>query len=340
VGGVCDTIAGNRFESDSECSVSMILLRDIGGFATVVPMECIQTPDGWSVLGWDEECHSAAADCGGLLVFACPYTFDGNLLFRSIDALAPLGACRLPVFGGNFSRSHSNSPVLLFAGGTSQRGGAVGLILPRGFHWSTIVSQGCRPIGEPMVITEMQGRDILGLGGKPALEQLGTMIQSLPNRDQALVAQLLLLGRAISEYSETFSHGDFLIRNVVGIDQERQAIRVSDTFRVGQTVRFHLLDPEAADADLRHLAARAKRQGVSPVAGVMISCNGRGRRMFGEDSAEPNVLEHYFPNMPLAGFYAAGEFGPVAGSNFVHGFTAVVALLEFENTKLEGDQRT
>lgn len=330
-GGVVDSLVGTAQEVEHGIAASVLLLGEMRGAARAFSMECIETPDGWSVMGLDEDVHRDAVACGGLLTIACPFTFSADMLYSSLEALAPIDERPAKVFGGNISRmarrGGEGSPSMMFLGDRLVTSGAIGLLLPDSCEWSAVVSQGSRPIGEPMIVTEVSERSIVSLGGKPALDRLRDMFHTLPNREREMAMRLLLIGRAISEYSETFSHGEFLIRNITGIDQETKAIQVADRMKVGQTVRFHLLDDTAADADLKQLTSRARSSGMEPVAGVLFSCNGRGERMFGVPGHDANVVEHYFPSMPLCGFFAAGEFGPVADQNLVHGFTAVVALL-------------
>lgn len=330
-GGVVDSLVGTAQEVEHGIAASVLLLGEMRGAARAFSMECIETPDGWSVMGLDEDVHRDAVACGGLLTIACPFTFSADMLYSSLEALAPIDERPAKLFGGNISRmarrGGEGSPSMMFLGDRLVTSGAIGLLLPDSVEWSAVVSQGSRPIGEPMIVTEVSERSIVSLGGKPALDRLRDMFHTLPNREREMAMRLLLIGRAISEYSETFSHGEFLIRNITGIDQETKAIQVADRMKVGQTVRFHLLDDTAADADLKQLTSRARSSGMEPVAGVLFSCNGRGERMFGVPGHDANVVEHYFPSMPLCGFFAAGEFGPVADQNLVHGFTAVVALL-------------
>ena len=137
----------------------------------------------------------------------------------------------------------------------------------------------------------------------------------------------LLIGRAITEYCETFSHGDFLIRNVQGVDTDVDGIVVTDRFQVGQTIRFHVRDAQGADADLTNLLSRVNKGGIDNKAGLLFSCNGRGHRMFSQPNHDALAIDKTFPGLPLAGIFAAGEFAPLANRNLTHGFTAVVAFL-------------
>jgi small ligand-binding sensory domain FIST len=195
---------------------------------------------------------------------------------------------------------------------------------------ATVVSQGCRPIGEPLVITQAERNEICQLGGRAALLQLKEIFDRLPTRDQQAVQSGLHIGRVVNEYLDEFQQGDFLIRNVMGIDPESGRIAVGDYFRAGQTVQFQIRDETSADAEMAQLLAAAARDGSTlPAAGLLFSCNGRGTRMFSVENHDADLIKQKLGDIPLAGFFAAGEIGPVGGKNYLHGFTA--SLLLFQN---------
>ncbi len=192
-----------------------------------------------------------------------------------------------------------------------------------------IVSQGCRPIGRPFVITRARENVILELAGKPPLARLQELWQQLGPEDQQLFQRGLHVGRVINEYQGGFQRGDFLVRNVLGLDRDTGALAITDRVRVGQTVQFHVRDAATADEDLHallqiDLSAGAKR----PAGALVFSCNGRGSRMFDQPDHDARAVRAEAGEIPLAGFFAAGELGPVGGQNFLHGFTASVVLFE------------
>jgi small ligand-binding sensory domain FIST len=135
----------------------------------------------------------------------------------------------------------------------------------------------------------------------------------------------------MTEYRDQFEQGDFLIKNVVGIDPNAGAIAIGDYVRAGQTVQFHVRDEDSADADLRSLLGQARESTASPPAGALLfTCNGRGTRLFSVDNHDASAVQNAYSGIPLAGFFAQGELGPVGGKNYIHGFTASVALFADE----------
>jgi small ligand-binding sensory domain FIST len=254
-------------------------------------------------------------DPAALLLVADPFTFDGDAFFEQWPDL--------PVIGGNASAAHGPGGNRLALDGSVTTNGAVGAFLGPGVPLTTVVSQGCRPIGHPYTVTKAERNVIYELGGRPALDRLLEMARSgaVAEEDVRLINSGLHIGQVIDEHKATFEAGDFLVRNVLGADQSVGAIAVGAEVEVGQTVQFHVRDARTADDDLR-----VALDGRGDAAGALLfTCNGRGRRLFGQPDHDAEVFDEEV-GAPVAGFFAAGEFGPVGGRNFVHGFTASIAL--------------
>jgi small ligand-binding sensory domain FIST len=217
---------------------------------------------------------------------------------------------------------------LLLDGQCLNAGGA-GVIVRGGPQIHSVVSQGCRPIGNTFVVTKAEDNVIVELGGKTALSRLEQTYAGLSEDDRQLIRRGLHVGIAMNEYKPAFSRGDFLITNVLGADRESGAIAIGNFVRMGQTVQFHIRDADAADEDLRQLLAmqREKLAGV-PRGALLFSCNGRGTRLFPRPNHDASVIQELCGPLPLGGFFAQGELGPVGGRNYIHGFTASMALFE------------
>jgi small ligand-binding sensory domain FIST len=202
-------------------------------------------------------------------------------------------------------------------------------VLEGPFEFRTIVSQGCRPIGRPLIVTKAEANAIQELGRRPALEVLQDLYQALSDEDQQRVQQGLHLGRVVNEYQESFGRGDFLVRNVIAIDDDG-AIRVSDAIRIGQTIQFHVRDAATADEDLRSLLENDRRAhpGTEPLGALLFDCNGRGTRLFDRADHDVVAIRDALGPIPVAGFFAMGEVGPVASRHFVHGYTACLLVIE------------
>ena len=259
----------------------------------------------------------APRDGDTVLLLADPFSAP---LFRVLEGL-PLG---VGVVGGIASGSSRPKSNRLYAGADTADGGCVGARI-RGAPVRAVVSQGCRPIGRPFVVTRAEDNALLGLAGRPPVERLRDLFGSLSDQDKALAQRGLHIGCAIDEYRDHHGPGDFLIRNVLGLDSSSGALLVTDRFRVGQTVQFHVRDSASATDDLERRLARDK--GATPPAGaVLFTCNGRGTHLYGEPHRDASIVQDTLGPLPLAGFFAGGEVGPVGGRNYLHGFTASLAL--------------
>jgi small ligand-binding sensory domain FIST len=204
--------------------------------------------------------------------------------------------------------------------------GGVALGFRGGVRIDTIVSQGCRPIGEPLTITGAEENFVTTLGSRPAYEALEKAFAMLPEKDKPNARGNLFAGIATSEYVDEFKTGDFLVRNILGADVNQGVLALGAFPRVGQTLQFQLRDRASADADLQRLTAAAAQSGADPFASLVFACNGRGRNLFGVPNHDAAALAAQFGKHPSAGIFCNGEIGPVGGRNFVHGYTASIAL--------------
>jgi small ligand-binding sensory domain FIST len=283
-----------------------------------------QTPDGFTLLGWPDELADAEPARSAVLALGEPRTFPSDAFVQEVNEDYP----RLRVLGGMASGAWDPGACRLFLNNRIVHSGAVGVLLEGNVGLRTIVSQGCRPIGEHLIVTRGRENVIEELGGKPALAQLQHVWQGLTPEDRELVQHGLHLGLVIDEYQDDFHSGDFLIRNLVGVDRKSGAIQIADHVRVGQTVQFHVRDAHTADEDLSRLLDVLNASERRSQAGLVFSCNGRGTRLFASADHDAGAIRKALGAIPLAGFFAAGEIGPVCGRNFIHGFTASVALFE------------
>jgi small ligand-binding sensory domain FIST len=176
-------------------------------------------------------------------------------------------------------------------------------------------------------VTRAEENFILELGGKPPLEQIKALYGSLDQENQLLASRGLMLGRVIDEYQSEFGRGDFLIRSLLGIDRGSGAIAVGDRVDVGQSVQFHVRDASSAGKDLKATLSSLRRElgDREPAGALLFTCNGRGRRMFAMPDHDAALVCKEL-GTPLAGFFCSGELGPIGGQNFLHGFTASIAV--------------
>jgi small ligand-binding sensory domain FIST len=318
IGCVGQAVAGGAREVESEPAVSLWLGAGLGPVETFA-MEFIRTPSGGAYGG-----YRFPRDAAGVHLMICdPFTFPADGLLTHLNQQLP-GAV---VMGGLASAALPSRQSQLFLDDRVVSTGAVGVHLPRA-EIHPLVAQGCRPVGDAYIITGAQGNVIHELGGRPPLTRLQEMAAALPGRDQELLAQGVLLGMVIDEYRAEPGQGDFLIRGLIGADPDSGAVAVGDEIQVGQTVQFHVRDAASADADLRRALEResAVLGGRRPAGALLFTCNGRGSRMFSAPDHDAGLIATMLGDIPMAGFFCAGELGPVGGQNFLHTFTASIAL--------------
>jgi small ligand-binding sensory domain FIST len=257
------------------------------------------------------------------ILLADPYSFPADGFLTELSERTP----GVPVLGGVASAQTIDGATALFLDERVVEGGAVGVrlgdveVLP-------CVSQGARPFGPDLTVTEAEGSVIAQLAGRPALAKLREVVLELPEEERRLVDGSLLLGLVSVPNKPEYVRGDFLVRSLIGADPEGGAVAVGTPVRAGQVVRLHARDAASADDDLREsLAAYTDALGADGAAGALLfTCNGRGQRMFGEPHHDATALAAALGGAPVAGFFAAGEIGPVGLGSFLHGFTATLAI--------------
>jgi small ligand-binding sensory domain FIST len=318
IGCVAEGVAGGSREIESGPAVSLWLAADLGLVETFA-MEFIPAPGGGAFAG-----YRFGRGAPGMHLMICdPFTFPADALLSHLNEHVP-GAL---VMGGLASGGLQHRQSRLFLDGRVLPRGAVGAHLAEA-EVHPLVSQGCRPIGAPYTITAAEGNTLAGIGGRPPLERLRDLAAALPVKDHELLARGVHVGKLIDEYEAEPGQGDFLIRAVIGADRHSGALVVGDDVEVGQTVQFHVRDAASADEDLRRALERERAAlGGSQAAGALLfTCNGRGSRLFSEPGHDAGLIAEVLGEIPVTGFFCAGELGPVGGRNFLHGFTASIAV--------------
>ncbi len=234
----------------------------------------------------------------------------------------------IPTIGGLASGGVRGDDIFLFCNRKEVEAG-VAIGLKGGVKIRTVVSQGCRPIGEPHAITGAAKNVITAIGSRPAYEVLNDSFLSMTPAEKARAAGNIFAGLAVNEYVDNFKTGDFLIRHLLAADPESGDVVVAAFPRVGQTLQFQLRDKNSADEELDRLLAKvARRKRNRPFACLLFACGGRGESLFDAQHHDAAAIERHLGPIPLAGLFCNGEIGPVGDRNHVHGYTAAIALFE------------
>jgi small ligand-binding sensory domain FIST len=283
-----------------------------------VRITAARTPTGAAVGGL------SARTCGPgevLVLLADPFSLPLDEVVELLGAFDP----PVPVVGGAASAARGPGGNRLVLDGEVVAHGGVGVVLPAGAATTLVVSQGCRPVGDPMIVTRADRNVLVELAGRPALDRLEEVVLAAGPDEREQLARGLHVGVAVDEHQMDFERGDFLVRNLLRADHAARALAIGDQVPVGTTVQFQVRDARAADDDLR--ARLASATGGVPADGALVfTCNGRGRRLFGLPDHDAVAVETAVPSGAVAGMFCAGEIGPVGGRSFVHGFTASILL--------------
>lgn len=276
------------------------------------------------VSGWRQRIAPPSDTQPHFLLLADPFTFDMEAFLPELDRAYP--AAR--TIGGLASCGRQAGENALFLGRATRADGLVGVALSGNIHVDTIVAQGCRPIGQPMFVTKCQRNLVWELDGQPAVEVLQSVYRQLDAADQELARHSLFVGLVMDEHRHEYKQGDFLIRNLIGIDQTRGVLAIGALLREGAVVQFHLRDAATSAADLEQLlgAYRAGSDGPRPAGALLFSCLGRGMHLYGKPDHDTDAFRQHLGPVPLGGFFCNGEIGPVQGSTFLHGYTSAFGL--------------
>jgi small ligand-binding sensory domain FIST len=316
LGCVAQGVVGGAREIEAGPAVSV--------WAASLPGAEIETFHAVADLGEDEielEGLPKLEDADLVALLADPFTFPAGAV---LDLLGEDGVTA-PIVGGLALGTGGPQAQVLIAEGDVVSAGAVGARVS-GVPVRTVVSQGCSPLGADSVVTSADGNVVHELAGRPALERLGDELAALSPERRRLAAQGLLVGVVIDENRSEYVRGDYLIRGLIGADQDTGAIAIGERVRVGQTLRFHVRDAASADEDLVE-SLDAVRPPASAGA-LLFTCSGRGTSMFSAPNHDADAVTAALGTDAVAGMFCGGEIGPVGGTPFLHGFTATLAIFE------------
>lgn len=316
LGCVAEGVVGGRRELETGPGLSLWAGALPGARVETFHLEAFPDEEGLGV----SRVPAFDDDPALVTILVDPFTFPAGSFLRLLNE----EHAGLPLVGGIAAGAGARGAQVLIVDDTAHAGGVAGAVVS-GIPVRTIVSQGCAPIGRDSVITSAEGNVVFELAGQSALERLKAELASLPPERVRQAAGGLLVGLVIDENRAEYARGDYLVRALIGADEETGAIAVGDEVRVGQTLRFHVRDAASADEDLRESLAEGLA-GESVAGALLFTCNGRGIHMFSEPDHDARVLADAVGSSALAGFFCGGEIGPVGGRAFLHGFTATIAV--------------
>jgi len=332
-GGIIGTNdQGQAIEIEGEPAISLTLMQLPGVKVHTFHLSAENLPDMDSAPNaWVNLVGAAIEDNPQFILLADPFSARINDLLEGLDFAYP-GAAKI---GGLTSGGEAGFKSGLFQDYICHREGTVGVALSGDLIVETIVAQGCRPIGELFQVTKGERNIILEMttadGGKQSLiplEVLRELLDSLNENDRELAQHSLFVGVARDEFKIELEAGDFLIRNMLGVDPRLGAVAIGDRVRPGQRVQFHLRDAQTSAEDLEILLQKYQANSPkNPAIALLFSCLGRGKNLYGKPNFDSQLFQSYMGRIPLAGFFCSGEIGPVGGETFLHGYTSAFGII-------------
>ena len=314
---------GREIEHEPALAISAAILPDV----TLTPFRIADSslPDlDVSPRQWHQLVGVPPSEQPQFILLADPFSIRVENLLMGLDYAYP----KAMKVGGLASGAAQPGENALFYNSVCYRSGAIGLALTGNIALDALVAQGCRPIGQPLRVTKCDRNILMELDGEPPLNVLRDLYSTLEPRDQSLLQNALFLGLVMDPMKSHFTQGDFLIRNIVGLDTEKGILAVGALLREGQLVQFHLRDAQTSAEDLEQvLSTYQSRSGHDQVAGALLfSCLGRGEYLYGKGSHDTRLFQKKLGTLPIGGFFCNGEIGPVGGTTYLHGYTSCFAL--------------
>jgi len=315
-------IIGNGQEVEHKPAFSLTAARLPGVEIQPIQTDTLNLPDPDTAPSvWHEWLGVEGSKDPQYIFLADPFSFRGEEFLAGVDYAYP----RASKVGGMASGAQSQGGNALYLGDKIHSSGLVGVALSGNIRLDTIVAQGCRPIGKPMNITKCRQNLLEEVEGQPPLSVLEEMVETMSEYDRKLLQTSLFLGIEMDPLKDDPGQGDFLIRNLVGVDRENGALSIGALLREGQLVQFHLRDKVMSADDLKAMLAKySKRKDISdtPSGALLFSCLGRGEYLYGEANHDSNMFREQIGEVPLGGFFCNGEIGPVGKTTFLHGYTS------------------
>lgn len=314
-------VIGGREEIDGAPALALLAAELPGVALAAFHLRARDVPEPEDVAGWQARLGSSDPRTH-VLVLCDPFSCEVEPALAGLDRAFPLGR----KLGGLASGGRLPQSNALFAAAAFQHSGLAGVTLTGAIELDCVVAQGCRTIGEPMIVTRCDDNQILELDGRPALAVMRALYDALVAQDRKLFERALFVGIEMRD-QRAYQAGDFLLRNVLAVDRDRGSVAVAARLERYQVVQLHLRDPAAAAADLaRQLVRYRERQPAVPAGALLFPCLSRGAAFYGRPNHDSELVRAHLGPVPLAGFFANGEIGPVGPRTFLHGQTAVLAL--------------
>ena len=314
--------SGKEIEEGSALALAGAVLPGVALRATHLTED--QIPTAYAPrASWETALQAHASEQPNFVLLGDPFTCPGENMLKGMDRAFPAAT----KVGGLASGITQPGTTALFLNDHAYNSGVIVLSLTGNIEVDAIVAQGCRPIGDPMFVTAVHENLIREFDGKPPRDVLTEVYERLPSQDQELFSSSLFLGVAMDTRRSEFAQGDFLIRNILGMDPQSGALWISTEVPLNTVVQLHLRDAVTSAQDLEQmLNSYRKLHHTKPNGALLFSCLGRGARLYGQPDHDSDTFRRLVADVPISGFFCNGEIGPVKGETYMHAYTSAFAL--------------
>jgi small ligand-binding sensory domain FIST len=268
----------------------------------------------------------AAADPHSLAILL-PDTYNGqpHQLLRSLEQRMGF----IPVVGAGSSENGTAQATYQVCGETLTSNAVAGLGLSGSFEAAITITQGCQPITKPMVITKAERNLIFEIDGRPAVEHFLRVLKGPLAEDLRRALMFVFVGLPATANQNHILPGEYLVRNIIGLDADKGIIGVADEVREGQQMIFTLRDGQRAREDLNQMLQRQaqKLDGRKPAFGFYFNCCARGNSLYGMPGIDTAYIRQTLGDFPLLGLFGGYELAPLGRANHLFAYTGVLALI-------------
>jgi small ligand-binding sensory domain FIST len=264
---------------------------------------------------------------GNLLTVLIPDSYNGQAqeMLQAIER--EIGYS--PVIGAGSSESGVAGATFQLCNDKVATNAVTGLHLSGSFESFIDITQGCQPITEPLVITRAGGNIIYEIDNRPAFEVFTSVLKGPLLEDLRRALMYVFVGVPADRRRNSVGGGEYLVRNIIGLDSEKKIIGVADEVTEGQVMVFTLRDGQRARDDLGQMLKRQAQRldGKKPAFGVYFNCCARGTSLYGIPGIDSAYIRQTLGDFPLIGMFGGYELAPLGGANHLFAYTGVLALI-------------
>ena len=283
-----------------------------------------ESPDAWK-----ETVDVLDDDPKTIILFPDPFSIRTEYVLDGLDFAFP----NTKIIGALASGGNKPGDNALFVNGETYSKGCSGVVISGDFELDILVAQSCRPIGEPMIVTQSNNNVINELDSDLPIVAIKKLYDELPEDEKGIMNNALQIGILMDRLGDIDDEITYMIRNISSIDKDTGSITIGESITDGQVGQFHLRDSGAAQEELKKMLTEYKINDDQIIKStLMFSSVGRGKYLLGESHHDINLYKNIIDNnSPITGFFSNGEISPIGDRTYLHGYTSSFAIFRENN---------